>query len=162
VVPPLRPLGYSRLLDAGVDCNRPLQAPGRLALEVPEANEQKNRCHPILITILDKSVLFCSDNAKTRVFQCQAFASRRNEQKGTGPDPQQNILKIQERVMRLRVRPTFLLIGFGLLLLLPKESAAVPQFSRRYNIKCSACHTIAPVLNEQGWMFKPRDSDISQ
>jgi len=64
--------------------------------------------------------------------------------------------------MRLRVRPTFLLIGFGLLLLLPKESAAVPQFSRRYNIKCSACHTIAPVLNEQGWMFKPRDSDISQ
>jgi hypothetical protein len=31
---------------------------------------------------------------------------------------------------------------------------AVPQFSRRYNVKCSACHTIAPVLNEQGWMFK--------
>jgi hypothetical protein len=56
--------------------------------------------------------------------------------------------------MRLRVRPNFLLVGFGLLLLLPKESEAVPQFSRRYNIKCSACHTIAPVLNEQGWMFK--------
>jgi hypothetical protein len=56
--------------------------------------------------------------------------------------------------MRLRVRPTLLLVGFGLFLLLPKESAAVPQFSRRYNIKCSACHTIAPVLNEQGWMFK--------
>jgi hypothetical protein len=56
--------------------------------------------------------------------------------------------------MRLRVRPTLLLAAFGLLLLLPKESQAVPQFSRRYNIKCSACHTIAPVLNEQGWMFK--------
>jgi hypothetical protein len=31
---------------------------------------------------------------------------------------------------------------------------AVPQFARRYNVKCSACHTIVPVLNEQGWMFK--------
>jgi hypothetical protein len=57
--------------------------------------------------------------------------------------------------MRLRVRPTFLLFGCGLLLLLlPKQSAAVPQFARRYNLKCSACHTIVPVLNEQGYMFK--------
>jgi hypothetical protein len=31
---------------------------------------------------------------------------------------------------------------------------AVPQFARRYNVKCSACHTIVPVLNEQRWMFK--------
>ena len=31
---------------------------------------------------------------------------------------------------------------------------AVPQFARRYNLKCSACHTIVPVLNEQGYMFK--------
>ncbi len=42
----------------------------------------------------------------------------------------------------------------GLLLFLPLHAHAVPQFSRRYNLKCSACHTIAPVLNEQGWMFK--------
>jgi len=31
---------------------------------------------------------------------------------------------------------------------------AVPQFARRYNLKCSACHTIVPVLNQQGYMFK--------
>jgi hypothetical protein len=31
---------------------------------------------------------------------------------------------------------------------------AVPQFARRYNLKCSACHTIAPNLNEQGYLFK--------
>jgi len=31
---------------------------------------------------------------------------------------------------------------------------AIPQFARRYNLKCSACHTIVPVLNEQGYLFK--------
>jgi hypothetical protein len=31
---------------------------------------------------------------------------------------------------------------------------AVPQFARRYNLRCSACHTIVPVLNEQGYLFK--------
>jgi hypothetical protein len=31
---------------------------------------------------------------------------------------------------------------------------AIPQFARRYNLKCSSCHTIVPVLNEQGYMFK--------
>jgi hypothetical protein len=56
--------------------------------------------------------------------------------------------------MRSRVKPLLLLVGFGLFLLLPKQSQAVPQFARRYNVKCSACHTIAPMLNEQGWMFK--------
>src|SRR6516164_1421587 len=36
----------------------------------------------------------------------------------------------------------------------PQRAEAVPQFARRYNLTCSACHTIAPVLNEQGYMFK--------
>jgi len=31
---------------------------------------------------------------------------------------------------------------------------ALPQFARRYNLKCSACHTIVPVLNEQGELFQ--------
>src|SRR5205814_8015908 len=31
---------------------------------------------------------------------------------------------------------------------------ALPQFARHYNLKCSACHTIAPVLNEQGMLFQ--------
>ena len=36
----------------------------------------------------------------------------------------------------------------------PSKAWAVPQFARRYNLKCSACHTIVPVLNEQGYMFR--------
>lgn len=39
-------------------------------------------------------------------------------------------------------------------LCIPQKAEAVPQFARRYNLKCSACHTIPPVLNEQGYMFK--------
>jgi len=31
---------------------------------------------------------------------------------------------------------------------------ALPQFARRFNLKCTACHTIAPVLNEQGLLFQ--------
>jgi len=56
--------------------------------------------------------------------------------------------------MRLNVRQILLLLGFGVLLLLPNSLEAIPQFARRYNVKCSACHTIVPVLNEQGYMFK--------
>jgi hypothetical protein len=37
--------------------------------------------------------------------------------------------------------------------LLPKAEA-LPQFARRYGLKCTACHTIVPVLNEQGYLFK--------
>ena len=36
----------------------------------------------------------------------------------------------------------------------PSKAWAIPQFARRYNLKCSACHTIAPVLNQQGYLFK--------
>lgn len=41
-----------------------------------------------------------------------------------------------------------------LLLLTPRQASAVPQFARRYHVTCYACHTIPPVLNEQGYMFK--------
>lgn len=41
-----------------------------------------------------------------------------------------------------------------LLILLPRQASALPQFARRYNLKCSACHTIVPVLNEQGELFQ--------
>jgi hypothetical protein len=56
--------------------------------------------------------------------------------------------------MRLSIKPIWLLVGFSLFLLVPNQSEATPQYSRRYNVKCSACHTIAPVLNEQGFLFK--------
>lgn len=59
----------------------------------------------------------------------------------------------------------FLVVGSCLVVVLPNKTEAgplggivrinaVPQFARRYNLKCSACHTIVPVLNEQGYMFK--------
>lgn len=40
------------------------------------------------------------------------------------------------------------------MVLLPRHASAVPQYARRYHVTCYACHTIAPVLNEQGYMFK--------
>ncbi len=41
-----------------------------------------------------------------------------------------------------------------LLALSAKQASAIPAFARRYNLKCTACHTVPPVLNEQGYMFK--------
>ncbi|MDQ2844482.1 MAG: hypothetical protein M3Y72_26235, partial [Acidobacteriota bacterium] len=59
--------------------------------------------------------------------------------------------------MRSKVSPIFqilMLVCFAFLLLMPQQAKAVPQFARRYNLKCSACHNIVPVLNEQGYLFK--------
>jgi hypothetical protein len=39
-------------------------------------------------------------------------------------------------------------------LLLPKESRAVASYSRRYNVSCSACHTMWGALNGAGVTFK--------
>jgi|SRR5450631_1116103 hypothetical protein len=44
--------------------------------------------------------------------------------------------------------------AFISVIIFPSKSAALPQFARRYNLKCSACHTIVPVLNEQGELFQ--------
>lgn len=41
-----------------------------------------------------------------------------------------------------------------LLVFASSNAYAVPAYARRYKISCYACHTIAPVLNEQGYMFK--------
>lgn len=46
------------------------------------------------------------------------------------------------------------LLVFSLLALLPTRAEAIPAFSRRYNLKCYACHTIPPVLNQQGYLFR--------
>ena len=37
-------------------------------------------------------------------------------------------------------------IAFILAIAFPTKSAAVPQFARRYNLKCFACHTICCAL----------------
>jgi hypothetical protein len=47
----------------------------------------------------------------------------------------------------------FLALGLGLAAVTPRADA-MPMYSRRYNLRCSACHTIAPQLNQMGWMFK--------
>jgi hypothetical protein len=44
--------------------------------------------------------------------------------------------------------------GLGFCALTQAVLVATPQYSRRYNLSCYACHTMAPALNEQGWMFK--------
>jgi len=47
-----------------------------------------------------------------------------------------------------------LLMTVSMFVLTQANGEAMPMYSRRYDLKCSACHTIAPVLNEMGWMFK--------
>lgn len=43
--------------------------------------------------------------------------------------------------------------GLFLVVFIPRPTSAVPMFARRYNLKCYACHTIPPVLNENGYLF---------
>lgn len=54
--------------------------------------------------------------------------------------------------MRFRISTLSLIIVLPLLF--SNTSQALPQFARRYNLKCTACHTIVPVLNEQGELFQ--------
>ncbi len=44
--------------------------------------------------------------------------------------------------------------AFLLALIIPRQASAVPQYARRYKVTCYACHTIPPVLNQQGYIFK--------
>ncbi len=71
----------------------------------------------------------------------------------------------RQKISWLPVMLALLVVGSVLAVLLPKKAQAgpvvgslhlnaLPQFARRYNLKCSACHTMAPVLNEQGMLFQ--------
>ncbi|MFQ5719286.1 MAG: hypothetical protein ACE5IK_07030 [Acidobacteriota bacterium] len=42
-------------------------------------------------------------------------------------------------------------IGAGLIV---SEARAMPNFARKYDFKCSACHTIVPRLNQAGYEFR--------
>jgi hypothetical protein len=55
---------------------------------------------------------------------------------------------------RTKYTALFIAIFSFMLALLPQQAFAIPQFSRRYNLRCYACHTIPPVLNENGYMFR--------
>ncbi len=52
------------------------------------------------------------------------------------------------------IYPRVLLSAFALLFLIPTPGHAIPAFARKYGVKCYTCHTIPPVLNQNGYMFK--------
>ncbi len=59
------------------------------------------------------------------------------------------------RSVRRHFWALIVLIATGLLAIsIPSQILAIPQFARRFGLNCYACHTIPPVLNEQGYMFK--------
>lgn len=60
----------------------------------------------------------------------------------------------RERISWIPLIVSFVFVGICSILVLPRKSEALPQFARRYNLKCTACHTIVPVLNEQGELFQ--------
>ncbi len=62
-----------------------------------------------------------------------------------------SVMEAQRTLVALAVK---VLAGIAVLACLPQQLSALPQFARRYNLKCYACHTIPPVLNQQGYMFK--------
>jgi hypothetical protein len=47
-----------------------------------------------------------------------------------------------------------LLAALSCLVLAPQPAQAIPAFARKYGLKCYSCHTIAPALNKNGYMFK--------
>ncbi len=47
-----------------------------------------------------------------------------------------------------------ILLASGCFLLMPTPGRAIPAFARKFGVKCYACHTIPPVLNKNGYMFK--------
>lgn len=60
----------------------------------------------------------------------------------------------KKRMVWLPVVISAFLVGTCSLAILPTKAEAVPEFARRYHLKCFACHTIVPMLNEEGYMFK--------
>src|SRR6516165_7199457 len=60
----------------------------------------------------------------------------------------------KERISWIPLVASFVFVGICSVLVMPRKSEALPQFARRFNLKCSACHTIVPVLNEQGLLFQ--------
>jgi len=58
--------------------------------------------------------------------------------------------------VRRGIKALIILIAtsWPLVIFIPHQALAIPQFARRFRLNCYACHTIPPVLNEQGYMFK--------
>lgn len=54
---------------------------------------------------------------------------------------------------RLALLGLALVVWSGILLLFSPPAWAIPAFSRRYGVSCSACHSAWPALNSAGWSF---------
>lgn len=50
--------------------------------------------------------------------------------------------------------PTVIALVLGLTFLFPPESTAIPAFSKIYELKCAACHSASPDLNDYGEDFR--------
>jgi DNA-binding IscR family transcriptional regulator len=112
-----------------------------------------------------------ADLAKTS--ECQ-LTGHRGETKAKAPrtkaDERRSMIQKEGTVSRRKISwlpgmLALLVVGSVVAVLLPDKTHAgplgvavhtnaLPQFARRYNLKCSACHTITPVLNEQGLLFQ--------
>src|SRR5574337_2218281 len=51
----------------------------------------------------------------------------------------------------------WLLLGAWLAILPTQNAAAMPEFARRYNLSCAACHSAFPRLNKFGELFAKRN-----
>jgi len=50
----------------------------------------------------------------------------------------------------------FAVLAFAAALLAPQPAAAIPIFAQRYNLRCDACHSVLPELNQFGNEFRNR------
>ena len=53
-----------------------------------------------------------------------------------------------------RAIPVLLIWSFACLFLAPPAARAIPGFARKHDVKCYNCHTIPPVLNKTGYLYK--------
>ncbi|CAN5158511.1 hypothetical protein BH23VER1_BH23VER1_20230 [soil metagenome] len=76
----------------------------------------------------------------------------------TAPDPLRPLNPILLEVpWRSRCRPVpILLVALALWIGGVATSPATPQFARAYQAKCTACHTVVPMLNARGMSFEAR------
>ena len=56
--------------------------------------------------------------------------------------------------MRLRDYSNVVLLSFGLIVMFPNQSWAIPAFARMYGLACGACHSAYPELNDAGEGFR--------
>jgi hypothetical protein len=80
------------------------------------------------------------------------FLARHAEAGMPAPPPHRRVRRRRRLRALLRAVP-LLLLGAWLALLPTQEASAMPEFARRYNLSCAACHSAFPRLNKFGEVF---------